>query len=70
MKETIKIGTTESIAPGQVKGLTIKDTKILVANVDGRFYAIGSVCTHVGGPLEKGTLGGGAVTCPWHGSDS
>jgi nitrite reductase/ring-hydroxylating ferredoxin subunit/uncharacterized membrane protein len=31
-------------------------------------YAIGAVCTHLGGPLDEGTCEDGIVTCPWHGS--
>ena len=31
-------------------------------------YAIGAICTHMGGPLDEGTVENGVVTCPWHGS--
>jgi nitrite reductase/ring-hydroxylating ferredoxin subunit/uncharacterized membrane protein len=31
-------------------------------------YAIGAVCSHYGAPLNEGTLEGGTVRCPWHGS--
>lgn len=31
-------------------------------------YAIGAVCTHMGGPLDEGTVENDVVTCPWHGS--
>jgi nitrite reductase/ring-hydroxylating ferredoxin subunit len=30
--------------------------------------AIHATCSHAGGPLDKGTLEGGCVTCRWHGS--
>jgi len=36
--------------------------------VKGKFYAIGNVCTHVGGPLDKGRLDSHEVECPLHGS--
>ena len=26
------------------------------------------MCTHLGGPLDEGTLEGYDVECPWHGS--
>lgn len=29
-------------------------------------YAIGAVCSHLGGPLEKGRLDGETIECPWH----
>jgi nitrite reductase/ring-hydroxylating ferredoxin subunit/uncharacterized membrane protein len=31
-------------------------------------YAIGAICTHMGGPLDEGTVEDDVVTCPWHGS--
>lgn len=30
--------------------------------------ALDSVCSHMGGPLDKGAIADGCVTCPWHGS--
>jgi nitrite reductase/ring-hydroxylating ferredoxin subunit/uncharacterized membrane protein len=35
---------------------------------NGTIYAIGAVCTHLGGPLDEGTCENAEVTCPWHGS--
>ena len=40
--------------------------QILIANVDGKLYAIDNVCTHAGGELSKGKLDGNIVTCPKH----
>jgi nitrite reductase/ring-hydroxylating ferredoxin subunit len=39
-----------------------------LSNVDGKYYAIGNVYTHEGGPLDDGILEGYEVECPWHGS--
>ena len=35
--------------------------------VDGRFHALDGICPHQGGPLGRGTVCGGIVTCPCHG---
>ena len=35
--------------------------------IDGQFQAIDGICAHQGGPLAKGQLVEGIVTCPWHG---
>jgi nitrite reductase/ring-hydroxylating ferredoxin subunit len=51
-----------------VTSTTIIQSKICVANVEGKYYAIGNVCTHMGGPLAEGKLEGNVVQCPWHGS--
>ena len=32
------------------------------------YYAIENICTHLGGPLNEGTLESYEVECPWHGS--
>ena len=42
------------------------DHQILVANVDGKYYAVGNICTHEEGPLDQGILDGYEVQCPWH----
>lgn len=39
---------------------------VLLSRLDGRFHAIGAVCTHYGGPLGEGVAAGGVVRCPWH----
>jgi nitrite reductase/ring-hydroxylating ferredoxin subunit/uncharacterized membrane protein len=41
---------------------------ILLYRNAGKIYAIGSVCSHAGGPLEDGTFHGSCVQCPWHDS--
>lgn len=40
---------------------------IALFNDAGEFYAIDGLCAHQGGPLAKGMLENGVVTCPWHG---
>jgi len=62
------VAKTKDIPVGKMVGAEIDGQKILVANVDGEFYAMRSVCNHMGGQLEKGKLEGNIVTCPRHGS--
>lgn len=65
----IMVGRVSEIPPGKMKGVEGgPDGKILVANVNGRFYAMNAVCHHEGGPLDEGELNGKEITCPWHGS--
>lgn len=42
--------------------------ELVVANVNGKFYAMRGLCNHQGGPLAEGEIEGNIVTCPWHGS--
>ncbi len=43
---------------------------VLLYRASERIYAIGSRCSHAGGPLHEGKIDDGAlcVQCPWHGS--
>ncbi len=34
----------------------------------GRVHAMGSRCSHFGGPLDEGWVQDGGLVCPWHGS--
>jgi len=43
-------------------------TGVLLVKKEGRIFAIGEKCAHLGGPLEQGKLEGNTITCPWHGS--
>jgi nitrite reductase/ring-hydroxylating ferredoxin subunit len=67
-EDLIKIGETKDIQPSQMKAVDVNGERVCVANVEGKYYAIGNVCTHVGGPLAEGKLEGFEVECPWHGS--
>jgi nitrite reductase/ring-hydroxylating ferredoxin subunit len=66
--EFVNVAKVGDIPKGGMKGFSVSGKKILVAEIGGKFYAIASKCTHLGGPLEKGKLDGKVVKCPWHGS--
>jgi nitrite reductase/ring-hydroxylating ferredoxin subunit len=55
------------IPAGSMKMIMVAGEEILVANVNGKHYAIPNRCTHSNGELSKGTLEGDMVTCPKHG---
>ncbi|MEU8343738.1 Ferredoxin subunit of nitrite reductase or a ring-hydroxylating dioxygenase [Actinomadura meyerae] len=56
------------LAEGQHRTAEVGGVEILLHRMDGKVYAIDSVCSHMGGPLDEGTFEQGCVTCPWHGS--
>ena len=55
------------IPAGSMKMIMVAGKEILVANVNGKHYAIPNRCTHNNGDLSKGKLEGNVVTCPKHG---
>src|ERR687891_2979216 len=67
-EDFVKVANAKDIQPSQMKEVEVNGENICVANVEGKFYAIGSICTHEGGPLSDGMLEGYEVECPWHGS--
>jgi len=51
---------------GKMKKVTLDGKEVLIVNVNGYYYAVGSECTHFGGDLSEGVLEGNVVTCPNH----
>jgi 3-phenylpropionate/trans-cinnamate dioxygenase ferredoxin subunit len=64
----VKVAETSEISQGQMKAFKLEEKEVLIANVDGTYYAIANRCTHKNGDLSKGSLDGNIVTCPLHGS--
>ena len=67
-EDFVKVAESNEIPPSSMKAVDVNGEKVCIINLDGNYYAIGNVCTHMGGPLNKGTLEGFEVECPWHGS--
>ncbi|MGD6806955.1 MAG: Rieske (2Fe-2S) protein [Candidatus Bathyarchaeia archaeon] len=61
-----KVAQTQEIQAGQMKAVKLGNKEVLIANINGAYYAIGNTCTHQGGNLSNGTLQGNIVTCPRH----
>jgi nitrite reductase/ring-hydroxylating ferredoxin subunit len=61
-------GPAKDIVMGSTKVIPAGNTEILVANVEGKFFAIGNTCTHRGCKLSNGRVKGDHVICPCHGS--
>jgi nitrite reductase/ring-hydroxylating ferredoxin subunit len=67
-EDFLKVAESKDIKPSTMKAIDCAGEKVCIVNTEGKYYAIGNVCTHVGGPLDEGTLEGYEVECPWHGS--
>ncbi len=65
----MQIASVKDINPGDMIGVEKNGKGILIANIDGNYYAIGNVCTHMGCKLSEGTLTGENVQCACHGSE-
>ena len=58
----------KDIPPGKMRHVVLQEKEILVANSDGKVYALCDRCSHMNAPLSMGTLNGKVVTCPMHGA--
>jgi len=56
------------VEEGKMLRVEVDGRPILLVKSGGKVCAIGAICSHYGAPLNEGTLEGGAVRCPWHGS--
>jgi nitrite reductase/ring-hydroxylating ferredoxin subunit len=66
--EFVKLTSMDDVKPNSMMSVTIKDQKILLANVNEKYFALSNVCMHRGCQLSKGKLQGETVVCPCHGS--
>ena len=53
---------------GEPHRVEVNGYRVLLLRRTGQIYAIGEVCSHLGGPLAEGKVQGDTVQCPWHGS--
>ena len=66
---SVTLGKATHVERGQLAAFEVDGTRIAVANVDGRLFAIDEMCTHEHCSLvEEGTLEGPVVTCGCHGA--
>jgi 3-phenylpropionate/trans-cinnamate dioxygenase ferredoxin component len=66
--EFVKVADTSMFAVNKMMIVAVEGKKVLLAKVDGSYYAIANTCTHLGGSLGDGSLDGCIVTCPRHGA--
>jgi apoptosis-inducing factor 3 len=62
-----KVGAANTLLRnGEMKRLDLEGTPVVMARVEGQYYAFGGTCTHYGAPLHEGVLKGHTLMCPWH----
>jgi 3-phenylpropionate/trans-cinnamate dioxygenase ferredoxin component len=66
--EYVKVANKAELPPNKMIMVVVGGKEVLLANVDGSYYAIANKCTHLGGSLTNGSLDESIVTCPRHGA--
>jgi len=62
----VAVAAVADIPAGGMKCVAIERERVLLAHVEGRFYALRDVCGHRNAPLSRGRLNGHIVECPLH----
>ena len=62
----VKVAKTIDIQVGKMLHVEVDGKEILIANVEGKFYAVSDRCGHENARLSTGTLAGTIVICPFH----
>ena len=57
-----------ALGEGQRRAVDVEGVQVLLVRDGGRVHALANRCCHRGGPLDRGEVADGCVTCPWHGS--
>lgn len=64
----VEAGKVSEINNGQMKHVEINGEEIVIANIDGKFYAFAERCGHMNSRLSHGSINQNIVTCPFHGA--
>lgn len=64
----VRIAAADPLKPGKTARILVNGHAILLANVDGQYYAIDDQCSHEDASLYNGALRDHCVECPLHGS--
>lgn len=65
---TVDIASVQDILEGKMKHVEVNGKEILIANVDGNYYAVSDRCGHSNASLSRGNLNANTLTCPLHGA--
>jgi nitrite reductase/ring-hydroxylating ferredoxin subunit len=65
--QSISLGRVRALASKLPLDVELGGRRFRVISVDGRLYAHDTRCPHLGGPLDKGSIEGCELVCPWHG---
>jgi 3-phenylpropionate/trans-cinnamate dioxygenase ferredoxin subunit len=68
MAEFTRVAAVGDIPPGETRGFTVGHERIMIANLDGTFYALTDECSHDSAPVSGGKLQGHEIVCPRHGA--
>ena len=67
-QQFVDVADVNDVPAGKMKHIEEGEKEILLANSEGRVYALCDRCSHNNAPLSMGALNGKVVICPMHGA--
>jgi nitrite reductase/ring-hydroxylating ferredoxin subunit len=67
-QQFVDVADLNDVPAGKMKHIEVGEKEILLANSEGKVYALCDRCSHMNAPLSMGALNGKVVTCPMHGA--
>ena len=68
MSDFVKTVEAARVNPGDLLTVEVNGEPVVIANVDGKYFAMGATCTHEEWDLSEGSLDGLQITCAGHGA--
>jgi len=65
-QDYVEAAKVSEISQGHMKHIEINGKEIVIANLDGKFYAFADRCGHMNARLSRGNINQNVVTCPFH----
>lgn len=66
MSQWIEAARVGEIEDRKCKAVSLNGSPVALFNLDGEYYALEDVCTHLGRDLSSGWVEGDRAVCPWH----
>jgi nitrite reductase/ring-hydroxylating ferredoxin subunit len=67
-QQFVNVADVSDVPAGKMKHIEVGEKEILLANPDGKVYALCDRCSHMNAPLSMGNLNEKVVTCAMHGA--
>lgn len=64
-----RLCSKDEVPDGEMRQFEVEGEVILVANIEGLYYAISDLCSHAEAFLSEGVLEEHRVQCPYHGAE-
>ena len=68
MPDWVRVASAEECPPGTLLAVEAGMVRLVLANVEGHFYALLDHCSHQDFPLSDGELEGDWLECIYHGA--